>query len=54
MGEVEAKLLVNKVTKIIKVTRVKTVAQELTVLSANVMFDALPCRSATCKRRHFG
>lgn len=32
MGEVEANLLVNKVAKIIKVTRVKTVAQELTVV----------------------
>lgn len=32
MGEVEAKLLVTKMTKRIKVTRVKTLGQELTVV----------------------
>ena len=44
MGEVEAKLLVNKMTKRIKVIRVKTLGQELTVIYTKGMFDTLALR----------
>ena len=44
MGEVEAKLLVNKMTIRIKVVRVKTLGLELTVIYAKGMFDTLALR----------